>query len=298
MDDWLTEQMVIARTGTTGRRLTWLRQNGLIPQPRRRSRGLHKGTVTWYPPITVEMIRRIDALTTETRFAEEWRWRLWLEGFPINIVSYLVACIDATLAPLTSIHDAEELDSVLLTTRGRRSRVRNFVPAREAALRVLYDRVRVPDRWYSLLSWAAGIALGFDAIGTEGWDTVKRAFNLSNDFAVPPIDKSNASVAVLRETLSNMSPDEIEQARKDMSVVSGLADWLRHSAEARHAPELLKFFRRAWDEFTFRAMLIAFLTMLRRSPETADGVDKVINTIKWLSPRLETPSAGVETDAV
>jgi hypothetical protein len=290
MQDWLAEETITARTGADRRRLTWLRQNGLIPPPRRQSRGLHKGTASWYPPVTIEMIRRIDALKAKTRNADHWRWCLWLEGFPIEIGKHLAASIDEILEPFAGIRDAGDLDNALLSTRLRRPGKRNTVPAKRSAGRLLYARVRKPAAWHSLLSWSGGIGLGFDVDGTA-FDAVVRAFKLPADWRLPPIDKSNASLAVLKDALLNMSPAEIEQGRKDMSVVSELADRLCRFSEAEHAPAWLKFLRGGWDEFISRAMLVAFLTMLRRSPDTAEGVDNAVNAVRWLLPKLATLEA-------
>lgn len=279
----LTDREIVAETGVSPRRLTWLRQNGLIPSPRRRSRGLHKGTLSLYPPVTVAMIRRLDGLAAEWRDADEWLWRLWLEGYPIEIGKRLAAKIGETAELFAGIDSPEKLDTLLTTARARRSRKRNFVPARESAGRIIYNRVRQPAAWHSLLYSTVAIALGIGANGDGNWfETVKRALKLPADWPAPQIDSGNASVAVWQNTLMHMSRTEIERARLDCVAISNIADWFSELGEIRNAPLFLRFFHRQWNDFTFRAGIVAFLVILRRSPEISANIDTLVNALNWL----------------
>jgi hypothetical protein len=293
MEGWLTEAGLVAETGASPRRLTWLRQNGLIPRPRRRSRGLHKGTLSLYPPVTVAMIRRLDELAAERRDADEWLWRLWLEGYPIEIGKRLAAKIGAAAELFVGIDNPEMLDTLLTTVRAKRSRKRNLVPARESAGRIIYSRVRQPAVWHSLLYSTLAIALSIDANGGDNWfEIVKRALRLPADWRAPQIDSGNASLSALRNTLTQMSPAETDRARLDCVAISKLSDRFSGLADIRNAPLFLKFFHRQWHDFTFRAALVAFLVILRQSPEISPNIDMLVNGLNWLDRH-----AGRMTDA-
>jgi hypothetical protein len=289
MEEWLTEQDVIDQTGASRRRLTRLRQSGLIPSPRRRSRGLHKGTASDYPAGTVAMIRRLDGLAAERRDAGEWLWRLWLEGYPVEIRKHLAARLDKAAALLAGIDSPEKLETLLTTARVKRSRKRNIVPARETAGRLLYDRIRRPSDWFSVLYWALSVALGFvtDADSSSAFETVKRALKLPADFGSPQFDSGNASLAALTDALLRMSDDEAERARLDCIVLSEVANRLSAIGEGRSAPILLKFFHRQWRKLTVRAGVVAFLVILRKSPEISANIDTIIQMLKWLDRRAK-----------
>jgi hypothetical protein len=84
-ENWVSEPELIAATGANRHNLIRWRQQELIPRPRRRFLGFGVGTASEYPPVTIDMIRRLDALRHKSRNIDDWRWQLWLDGFPIDI---------------------------------------------------------------------------------------------------------------------------------------------------------------------------------------------------------------------
>jgi hypothetical protein len=223
------------------------------------------------------MIRRIDALAANSRNADQWRWSLWLEGSPIEIGKHLAAIIDAKIRPLPGIRDAGDLDSALLSIPMRRSSKRNFVPPKGTAIRILYDRVRKPETWHSLVSGLASIALGFDSCSrTETLEELKHGLDLPAYLTVSPIDTlqidmASISTAALKHALLNMSADETEQAKLDMVKID---DWLSAIGETGEARVLLTFVRLLWSNLLVRAVCVAFFVIFRKSPEISAEIDE------------------------
>jgi hypothetical protein len=84
---WLTEEQLIAETGVRPFTLDRRRREGLVPW-NRRFLGFEVGSRTVYPPIAVAMVRRVQELQREFKGVDRWRWTLWLEGYPVDIVKW------------------------------------------------------------------------------------------------------------------------------------------------------------------------------------------------------------------
>jgi hypothetical protein len=87
MAGWLTEEQLIAETGVGHFTLDRRRREGLVPWDRR-FLDFGVGTVTVYPPIAVPMIRRLQELQQAFKGVDRWRWALWLEAYPIDIIKW------------------------------------------------------------------------------------------------------------------------------------------------------------------------------------------------------------------
>ena len=99
--DWISETDLRAATGvvdedrkTFHRNLVNWREHGLLPQnydgsivPAVRPLGVEIGNEAFYPPITIEMVRRIDELRQRGTI-DHWLWQLWLDGYPIDIIEW------------------------------------------------------------------------------------------------------------------------------------------------------------------------------------------------------------------
>src|SRR5713226_4999171 len=84
---WLTEEQLIAETGVGPFTLDRRRREGLVPW-NRRFLGFQVGTRTVYPLIAVPMLRRVQELQREFKGVDRWRWALWLEGYPVDILQW------------------------------------------------------------------------------------------------------------------------------------------------------------------------------------------------------------------
>lgn len=92
----LDEATLIALAGISRRALTRWRQQGLIqPVELRRGRGPGRGTTPLqYSSDEVSKIRRLKELRQEFKKVAEWRWRLWLDGYPVRIARDLADTLD------------------------------------------------------------------------------------------------------------------------------------------------------------------------------------------------------------
>jgi hypothetical protein len=75
--------------------LNW-RHHGLLPTPMIRHLGVGVGNQAFYPPITIAMVRSIDELRRQTRNMDEWRWRLLLDAYPIDIINCVASAFVRT----------------------------------------------------------------------------------------------------------------------------------------------------------------------------------------------------------
>ena len=147
-EDWIAERELIARPDVgRRRRLRWLRDEGLIPTPRKRSRGLHKGTASYYPPVTVAMLDRIKALAEVRRDADEWAWHLWIEGFPVTgIGERLAKHLDRLqVADIANIIKSREALDDLLTKAAAAGKKRRLEVSRGHAAAPIFGAIRNKD---------------------------------------------------------------------------------------------------------------------------------------------------------
>ncbi len=84
---WLTEEQIIAETGIGRFTLDRRRREGLVPW-KRQFLDFGVGTCTVYPPIAVPIIRRLLELRQQFKGVDRWRWALWLEGYPVDIINW------------------------------------------------------------------------------------------------------------------------------------------------------------------------------------------------------------------
>ena len=112
LDCWVTKKAMVTLTGVTisqpqrwdSQLFTWSSKQ-LVSRS-----GNGPATVTLYHPLCVPMVQRLlEIKKTEPRTFEEWRWQLWLDGYPISVRAY---CINAIV---------EARKRAILTGRGRYS---------------------------------------------------------------------------------------------------------------------------------------------------------------------------------
>ena len=111
----LSEAELIAETGVSRRNLTRWRQQGLVlPEEQRHGLGQGQGTTQLeYPAVAVAIIKRIIELRRNFKKVDEWRWRLWLEGYPVRIAPDLANALDRSRALATNIKtNIKSLDDI------------------------------------------------------------------------------------------------------------------------------------------------------------------------------------------
>ena len=146
--DWISEAELVAVIDVSHRNLLNWRHHGLLPTPMIRHLGVGVGNQAFYPPITIAMVRRINELRRQTRDIDEWRWRLWLDAYPIDIVKW---CRQRLLTYAEVIFDIGEKRFVETATRK---------PAKRSDPRRTFYRRLKAQGWPALMTWAVNVAIG------------------------------------------------------------------------------------------------------------------------------------------
>jgi len=280
---WLTEEQLIAETGLGEFTLDRWRREGLIPW-RRQFLGFGEGTATVYPPIAVSMVRRLQELRLEFKGVDRWRWALWLEGYPVDIVRSLKDRLQQfrkraktagnyldRLQKQTARSDKDAFEEA--AGKGR---------LRGNPLQPIFDRLRQQQARRVLLEWGVAIGAGVvppASIYTPGSPAAK-AFNKGIGAAKardPSLEIEKMSFPRLNEIVRKASAGDIEQARLDCSRLAGLVklaaslNWscVRDAISVTHqggpATPIAPFERLIglWDNLDYRACIIPFLIFVR-----------------------------------
>jgi hypothetical protein len=146
--DWISEAELVAAIDVSHRNLLNWRHHDLLPTPMIRHLGVGVGSQAFYPPITIAMVRRINELRRQTRDMDEWRWRLWLDAYPIDIVRW---CRQRLLNYAEIISDTGE--KLFIETATRK-------PAKRSDPRRTFYRRLKAQGWPALMTWAVNVAIG------------------------------------------------------------------------------------------------------------------------------------------
>jgi hypothetical protein len=299
-DGLVSKQEVLAATGISARNLVHWRGLGLVPEPVQVHFGGSRGSISYYPPITIPMIRRLCDLRQQTRDARTWLWQLWCEDFPVDIKAWGDARL-ARLEAALSGHDYEGVTALAATVS------KATVSKRKSpAGRLVFDRIKNRNNRQSLISWALAIAAGLrqqpSLYNAEPplLDLVLKGVGLPSN-ALPP-DKGlrveQMSITELRKILASADDGEIEQARRDWQTIVGLVDAAEHidwnmvwpiieplvrgvtgsarpppSKRTRKArrrrplppPGIVEFLLALWRDISVRAVFLSYLISVRRS---------------------------------
>jgi hypothetical protein len=280
---WLTEEQLIAETGVGRFTLDRRRRQGLVPWDRRfLSFGV--GTVTVYPPIAVPMLRRLQELKEAFKGVDRWRWALWPEGYPVDIIKW---------------HDR------LLRLKSRakalaKGKIKTVVvdAARKGRLRgkphqSIFNHARQWQARQAVLEWSVTVGVGAvppASIYTPGSEAAK-AFSKATSAAQPPdpsLEIEQMSFERLHKIIISASVSDIELARLDCNRLAGLVtlaaslDWRRVRAvlgvtrQGGPATPIAPFERLIglWDHLDFRACLIPFLMFVRSQPGYRHELDE------------------------
>jgi hypothetical protein len=307
-DNWLSEQDLRAATGISRHNLVRWRQQSLIPAPKRRFLGRSAGSASYYPPVAVPMIQRLYQLRRQNRDVDEWLWRLWIDGFPINIRSWAHTRLARAQKAVARIKNSKDLQIGMTGVANRRA-------TRTDPRRPIHRRLKGSNR-HSLLMWAAAVAFGIEPAkslydpASPAFDALKKAGGLSNEPPPDPeINPERLSLGRLREILTRANDAELEQAREDWRSISKLAemaeaiDWhhTRTIIDARRTssvqpPAPIDFFLSIWHDFDVRALLLPSFIDLHRSPEHSQRFSEILAFGAWALAqcprRVQRPEAG------
>ncbi len=269
---WLTEEQIIAETGIGRFTLDRRRREGLVPW-KRQFLDFGVGTCTVYPPIAVPIIRRLLELRQQFKGVDRWRWALWLEGYPVDIINWH----DRLLRLKNQAEGLAKgkIKTVVVDAAGkRRLRGKSHQP--------IFNRLRQWQARQAVLEWS--FAVGVGAVAPASIYTPEspaaKAFGKAASAAQPPdpsLEIEKMSFERLRKIIASASVSDIELARLDCNRLAGLValaaslDWRRVrdvlgvTRQGAPATPIAPFERLIglWDNLDFRACLIPFLMFVR-----------------------------------
>ena len=225
---WLTEEQLIAETGIGRFTLDRRRRQRLVPWDRR-FLDFGVGTRTVYPPIAVPMIRRLQELQQTFKGVDRWRWALWLEGYPVDIIEWH----DRLLRLKNSAEALAKgnIKTIVVEAAGKgRLRGKSHQP--------IFNHVRQWQARQAVLEWSVAVGVGAivpASVYTPGSPPAK-ALGKAISAAQPPdpsLEIEKMSFARLHKIISSASVSDIELARLDCNRLAGLVrlaaslDWQR-----------------------------------------------------------------------
>jgi hypothetical protein len=271
---WFSETDLRAAIGvadedrkTFHRNLVNWREHGLLPRlydghtvPFIEYRGVGIGNEAWYPPITIEMVGRINELRSRGGDMDRWLWQLWLDGYPIDIIGWCRTRL-ARLHPLISKDGKELVDFATRKPEKRSDPRRSF-----------YRRLMARG-WLGLMTWTVHIAIGrrppesmFDPL-SRPLRALARIIGIRTDPSIIRAGLAGSGIedmsitqllAVLDE---DISAAELHKVREDCWVLS-------HSDKLSGV--IRRIFMAMWRSLTCRAGLLPLLILLHRSPDHQD----------------------------
>ena len=301
-DGWLTEEQLIAETGVGRFTLDRRRREGLVPW-NRRFLDFGVGTRTVYPPIAVPMIRRLEELQQAFKGVDRWRWALWLEGYPVDIIKWH----DRLLRLKNSAEALAKgnIKTIVVQAAGKgRLRGKPHQP--------IFNHVRQWQARQAVLEWSVAVGVGAVApasVYTPGSPAAK-ALGEATSAAQPPdpsLEIEKMSFERLHKIISSASLSDIELARRDCIRLAGLVtlaaslDWrrVRDAMGVTHqggpATPIAPFERLIglWDNLDFRACLIPFLMFVRSRPGYRYELDEQFASLeielRALSEKVASP---------
>lgn len=223
----LGEATLIALTGASHRNLTRWRQQGLVlPIEPRHGRGLGRGTTQLqYSEAEVAKINRLNELRREFKKVNEWRWRLWLEGYAVRIAPDLadtLAQLRARKPKIRTVGDIEEMISTVLW--------KPIDMPRGNPLRVIFRELS-RNELRSLTTMVICVVFGirlplFDEPNPPPFRIFKRAFGLPEEWEMPPglFDFVPCMHEQIVNGLRKATAEELEEAKAACQFLSRYLD--------------------------------------------------------------------------
>jgi hypothetical protein len=223
----LNEAALITATAISPGNLIRWRQQGLIPTIKPRH-GLGRGRGTTpleYPAVAVPTINRINELRREFKKVVEWRWRLWLEGYPVRIAPDLADTLGRFRTLVSEIRTLDDIETKIPATLWKPANM-----SRGNALRVIFRDLSADDL-RSLTTMVICLLLGirlplFDDPNPYPFQVFKRAFGLPKEWQLPRglFDVFPYLHEQIRNALSTATAEELEGARAACQLLSRLLD--------------------------------------------------------------------------
>ena len=331
--DRLTKDDVLSRFdgAVSPTQLERWQKAGLIPSPRRHGLGRGKGTVSLYDPRVIPMLSRVLDLQSTTRDIREWRWQLWLDGYPIDVD---VLCTDL-LERVTAMQHKVDFERA----QRRRAEMSELEEMEEWAelfktiggsfLRRLQRKVKDRHEVHSVLVFISSQILGYESPleWDERYDGASIEDLVAKIMGMTSVNRSSAqlspnfSLRMTRETISESSLLEWRTIRRDWQTVTAAIDTFEFLVRLVKAPMVpqdeigpdveatMRLIRRLYRDYvrdvarlshdpSFRAMFSALLLWLRRGP-FASNVDEIMKALRsWSASinlvRVDKPSRRVQ----
>jgi hypothetical protein len=318
-EGWISLQELCARTSASKRNISEWRRLGLgVPEPLQKSLG-RKGTASYYPEETLALIDRLNELRRKIRDVDDWLWQLWLDGFKVEIRSWVKKHIDRLQPKLNGPLNAKSLRSPigrLVSNPVRRERDRD-------------DFIRA---WVGVAAGMAQLAGVYSTAEPPIFDIMLKVIGFPSNIMPPDRDlrrklsEMGLSFGGLSEIVADASDDDFEQARRDWRLIAGFIDgaeridWTAATAawdartksvagaapdfpsiRARTArrvrplspPQIIIALRDLWHESIARAVMLATLMAFRRSPYFSNIVSEILAGLQSVFeglPSCETAS--------
>jgi hypothetical protein len=231
------------------------------------------------------MLRRIQELQREYKGYERWRWALWLEGFPIDLVLRL----ENRLLQLENRAEAlvkGNIKTVIAEAAGK-GRLRG------KPHQTIFNQVRQWQARQAILEWSTAIGVGAvpPVSSCSLGSSAAKAFSKATGAAQPPdpsLEIEKMSFARLRKVLASATASDIEFARLDCNRLAGLVtlatslDWHRvrvalgvtHQGGPTTPIAPFKRLLGLWHNLDFRAVVVPFLMFVRSRPEYRQELDE------------------------
>lgn len=304
----------------------WRRRPFLIPRPF--TAAAQSGTVAHYHPKTDAIIRRLQGLRRETHSADDWLWRLWMEGHPVEMQGWVAARLEKLMATLDKAYppSPETIEAVASSLRRiSGGRVRDTKPKDTNATKAKWKEIN--DLADLLLSAGIGDTDANEFAG-KIFDVLCNIGGLPLSSAYPLFDPELFELLRLDRQMgiiANTTDTEMEQARRDWQTIARLVkavervDWNTvlpiiapavagvtgakewPSWQARKArrkrplspPGIVDFLAARWRSFDQRAMALAFLVGARR-PSNSDRdrskrITEILALADWAMTLFQTP---------
>ena len=223
------------------------------------------------------MIRRVQELQREFKGVDRWRWALWLEGYPVDIVKWHNGRL-IRLKEHAEAFTKGNIRAVVVEATGKgRLRGEPHQP--------IFSRVRQWQARRAILEWSVTIGVGAlppASVYTPGSPATK-AIGKATSAAQPPdpsLEIEKMSFSRLHKIMTSASASDIELARPDCNRLASLVtlaaslDWhrVRDALGVTHqggpASPIAPFERLIglWENLDFRGCLIPFLMFVRSRP--------------------------------
>jgi hypothetical protein len=275
---WISEAQLRAATGTADedrktfhRNLVNWRDHGLLPKsydghtvPFSLPLGFAIGNEAWHPPITIQIVGRINELRLRGGDMDKWLWQLWLDGYPIDIIGWC-------RKRLTNLHELTNRDVKDLVDLAIRK------PEKRSDPRRIFYRRLMARGWLAAMTWAVHVAIGarppesiFDPV-SRPLSALARVFGITTDSSVirAGLDGSRIEDFSIPRLLVVLNEDigagELDKVREDCWILS-------HCDKVRPRTLITRILAAMWRRVSCRAVLLPGLILLHRSPDHQDSL--------------------------